>query len=226
MLLLTGTDSDLMPGDISKRAHQPLINLSVQGTAPIEMVELKNGLKSIAQWCPYSRAEPGNRIKIVWSGAAFRGRGRQTSWDGGLTVPGNRITAFTPINFHNQEKQCQRQGWSGLAWQSITTGGLSGVILRLKGKNAGTIKFRTGPKNLDMPVKAITNTPQVFKCGGLDRKVTIYRLPDRNRCRDLELEHQVKTLKPGDNPFYFRVEQEDGHLGWTSPIYVINNPGK
>jgi len=32
--------------------------------------------------------------------------------------------------------------------------------------------------------------------------------------------HRLENLKPGDNPIYMHVIQEDGHMAWTSPVYV------
>jgi hypothetical protein len=58
--------------------------------------------------------------------------------------------------------------------------------------------------------------------GGLDRKIRIFRLPEKNDCRlqrSLELD-----LKPtGDNPIWVRVTTEDGFNAWSSPLFVYRN---
>ena len=31
----------------------------------------------------------------------------------------------------------------------------------------------------------------------------------------------LHKLREGDNPIYIRVDQVDGHVAWSSPIYVV-----
>jgi len=59
-----------------------------------------------------------------------------------------------------------------------------------------------------------------FEAGGLDRQLRIFRLPGSNPHHHLAIDRTL-TLKPeGDNAFYVRVTQEDGHQAWSSPIYI------
>ena len=66
----------------------------------------------------------------------------------------------------------------------------------------------------------------MYRAGGLARQVAVYRLPDPNDCLDLDLCFRPRSLGIGDNPFYIRVEQEDGHLAWSSPIYIVSDQGR
>jgi hypothetical protein len=34
----------------------------------------------------------------------------------------------------------------------------------------------------------------------------------------------LETLHKRDNPIYIRVTQEDGHMAWTSPVYLVRAP--
>jgi hypothetical protein len=38
--------------------------------------------------------------------------------------------------------------------------------------------------------------------------------------REMEFELPLGRLRRGDNPIYVKVTQRDGHLAWSSPIYV------
>ena len=50
--------------------------------------------------------------------------------------------------------------------------------------------------------------------------VRIFRLPEDNTHRRMTLERRIALRPEGDNPLYVRITQEDGHLAWSSPIYV------
>ena len=65
---------------------------------------------------------------------------------------------------------------------------------------------------------------RVFEAGGLDRRVRVFRLPEDNPHRTMRLERRIDLKDVGDNPLFVRVTQEDGHLAWSSPIYVYRRP--
>jgi hypothetical protein len=44
-------------------------------------------------------------VRVLWQGAEYRGRGRETNWRGRLTLTGNRIARFAQVNVLNPERQ-------------------------------------------------------------------------------------------------------------------------
>ena len=62
---------------------------------------------------------------------------------------------------------------------------------------------------------------KALEAGGLDRKITITRLPENLDCFDIELKQDIALNAEGDTPIWVRVATEDGHLAWSSPIYVL-----
>ena len=62
----------------------------------------------------------------------------------------------------------------------------------------------------------------VFDAGGLGRKISVYRLPERDWSRRLTFEHRVTFKGGADLPVYVRVTQADGHQGWSSRVYLID----
>ncbi len=63
--------------------------------------------------------------------------------------------------------------------------------------------------------------PFAFDAGGLERKIELQRLPEAMRERRLALRRRVKVRGLGDTRLYVRVQQEDGHRVWSSPIYLF-----
>ena len=46
-------------------------------------------------------------------------------------------------------------------------------------------------------------------------------LPDENPHRTAKLSRRITLKDKGDSALYVCVTQEDGHLVWSSPIYVF-----
>jgi hypothetical protein len=141
-------------------------------------------------------------------------------WDGGLRLHGNNILDATPINFWNILQPLEKIGNQKLSWKSITTGGVTGVILSLEGSKAGLLNIDTFQKNVELEIASVALEPKVFDCGGLQKEIEIYRLPDRQQSCEFSFTLPLDKLHEGDNPIYVRMTQEDGHMAWTSPIYL------
>ena len=115
------------------------------GTAPIERVDVFHGKAVVQSARPFASSDLGQRIRVLWQGAEYRGRGRETIWRGKPAVDGNRIARFEPVNFLNPERTVagDRLPVSALAWTSVTTGNLAGIDLWLERAQAGTLRVET-----------------------------------------------------------------------------------
>ena len=218
---------------VADRKSPPTFRGVIHGTAPIERIELRNGMRVLKTFRTNSSQSPpaapgGTRLKILWQGAAVRGRGRQVCWDGGLQITGNRIVDFQPINFHNPEQPCEQTGPGELKWRSLTTGGVAGVIVTLAEHNKGRFSVATTEKSFKTAIRQLAAEGVAYDLGGVGKRISAYRLPAELPSRSLEFEYQPgwSDLKRGDNPVYIHVVQEDGHMAWTSPIYVIRGSSK
>ena len=220
--LKTSTGAEM--GDVVAAADGiPRFDVSVHGTAAIERVELRNGMDVLKTFRPYGQSDLSDRIKLTWEGATVRGRGRQVNWDGGLKIVGNKIAGFTPINFYNIEKSCQQVGIHRLEWESITTGGVAGVVVRLARGPRGRAIVKTPHGRFQADLGRLGLQGRRWALGGLARRVSLYRLPAADGQRKLSFSYQPKPgqLHRGDNPLYIHVLQEDGHMAWSSPVYVV-----
>jgi hypothetical protein len=156
----------------------------------------------------------------MWQGAEYRGRGRETLWNGKLTVSGNRLTRFAAVNFLNPERRVvERDG--ALTWSSVTTGNLAGIDLWLDDAHAGTLSVETNVVSGTVELASLTDQTIAFDGGGLGRQFSVYRLPEADWSRSLKLDHTVRFSDGPDLPVYLRVTQADGNQAWTSPIYLI-----
>ena len=102
----------------------------------------------------------------------------------------------------------------------MTTGNYGAIDLWLE-KGEGTLRFKTAPVSGEVAIDEIEIEPRIFDAGGLDRKISLQRLPDAMTETRLSLRRKIKLRPSGDTRLYIRVQQEDGHRIWTSPIYLF-----
>ncbi|MCK5245999.1 DUF3604 domain-containing protein, partial [Candidatus Bipolaricaulota bacterium] len=197
----------------------PVLRIWGTGTAAIESVAIRNGLDTIDT--VRSSDALGRRVRVVWSGAEVRGRDRMTAWHGRLVIRGNRILDVSPINQWNPESPMERIRDDGLQWRSITTGGLCGAILTLEAGDTGTIEMETAQGALACDLSSLGIEPRRWPFGGLNKQIEISRLPDESGNCGFDIQLALDQLHVGDNPIYVRVGQEDGHMAWTSPLYIV-----
>ena len=159
----------------------------------------------------------------MWQGAEYRGRGRETVWQGKLTVAGNRIARFGQVNFLNPERTVQETAaGTELAWSSVTTGNLAGIDIWLDDAHQGRISIETNIVSGTVNFAELSDNTIAFDGGGLGRQLSIYRLPETDWSRQVSFEHSVRFPGGADLPVYLRVTQADGNQAWTSPIYLID----
>lgn len=197
------------------------IKVVVDAASPIERIDLRCGSRTLETLRPYAPSSLGRRVRVIWEGAEYRGRGRMTTWDGSLHVAGNRIDTFSPVNFWHLEKSLARVDDSGLAWQSVTTGNFAGADILLDDPEAGELFLDTPHVKMSLPVAEIGFDDRVFDAGGLGRRLRVFRMPDENDSRSFEFERDVDVTPHGDTPFYVRITLENGHQAWSSPIYFF-----
>jgi hypothetical protein len=219
--LMTDDARSAIMGDLIEiGGGTPHLYVRVVGTAPIESVEVRNGLQAVKTLRPYGVKDLGRRVKIVWSGAEVRGRDRMVWWDGGLRVQGNAISDAIPVNSWNAN-QLLKIGSHQLAWKSITTGGVTGVILTLEKSNVGSLEIDTLQHHITCEIASVALEPRIWERGGLQKEIGIYRLPDQQCSCEFSSTLPLTEFHEGDNPIYIRMTQEDGHMAWTSPIYLV-----
>ena len=216
------SSSSAMMGDICRSADEAVtFRVDVLGAAPIERIELRNGLDVLETVRPYGDADLGRRIRVIWEGSEYRGRGRETTWDGSATLTDNTFERLVPINRYNLDKRFEQTAPGSVAWQALTTGGFGGFDAWLADPDTGVLEIDTALVKARIDVADIGRDDLVFEAGGIARRIRVYRLPDDNPHVSLTVERRV-TLRDGrDNALYVCVTQEDGHLAWSSPVYVF-----
>ncbi|NQV85419.1 MAG: DUF3604 domain-containing protein [Rhodospirillales bacterium] len=214
--------SQAMMGDILRSADAEVtLRIDVRGASPVERIDIRNGLETVEVFRPYAEAELGRRIRVLWEGSEYRGRGRETIWDGHAELEGNTFAALTPINHYNPDKRFEQTGPKRVDWVALSTGGFGGFDAILEDPHAGILKIDTALVQEEIAIKDIGRDELIFANGGIDRRIRIFRLPDENPHRAVTVERRIRLDGDKDNGLYVRITHEDGHFVWSSPIYIF-----
>jgi hypothetical protein len=221
--LVTDDGRELVMGDLVtiEDKTEAWLDVKLAGTCPIESVVVRNGNEPVHTIHPYDKNDLGDRIKIIWSGAELRGRARMVCWDGSLQINNNAIIESTAINFWNSNSPLIQHDDTNLEWHSITTGGLAGLMIRLKQENSGELLLQTRQRDLTVQIDSLGVEPHSWDCGGLKKRIDIYRLPSKQDHMEFNFKMSLTSLHEGLNPIYIQMIQEDGHMAWSSPIYIM-----
>jgi hypothetical protein len=214
---------EALMGDIIRPGSVPMrLAAEVIGTAPIECLDVLHGAKVVQTARPFAPSELGRRVRVTWQGAEYRGRGRETMWQGKLTLVDNRFARCAAVNFLNPERKVvETSPGTALTWTSVTTGNLAGIDLWLDEARRGRLRLDTNVVSGEVDLATLADDTVAFDGGGLGRRIAVYRLPEEDWSRRLAIDH-VATFPGGvDLPVYVRVTQSDGHQAWSSPIYLI-----
>ncbi|MBT5940985.1 MAG: DUF3604 domain-containing protein, partial [Rhodospirillaceae bacterium] len=152
----------------------------------------------------------------------YRGRGRNTSWIGEAVFKNAKITRMEKINAWNHERLLEVDGDSKVKWDAITTGNYGGFDVWLDTNEDVELALETNHGTLSCELAEMGIEDRILDCGGLERKLRIMRLPDKNPHRSLAGEVQIDLTASGDNPVWVCVTTEDGFQAWSSPIFVFN----
>lgn len=214
--------AEAMMGDIVQLDADVVdISIEVVAHAGIERVEMRNGENLVETIRPISANDLGRRIRVLWSGAEYRGRGRNTQWRGRAQVAGGEIVRFETINLWNHERRFEQRGSDTIVWDTITTGNFVGFDAWLDAGPDARLRVTTNHGDLDLALGDVGLEDHCLDAGGLDRRLRVFRLPDDRLDRELSVTRTVRLDHSGDNPIWVCVTTEDGYQAWSSPMYLF-----
>ena len=191
------------------------VRIHVDAAAPIAQIDLLVGTDVAASWRPPGA---GRRIAVRWEGALYRGRGREVAWDGDAHLEGATVREVTRINAFNPTHALTWDATS-LRWRAITTGNFGGFDLVCDETPHAHLTVRTKHATLDADLATLDDIR--VDAGGLGMALSARRLAD-DAPLTLDWTAEVSRAQ-GDTAIGVRVLLEDGHVAWSSPIYVVRD---
>jgi hypothetical protein len=196
---------------------------AVRSNAALDTVDLFQGRSVLQTFRPAAfDGRPSARVRVSWSGARIRGRGRRVRWDGVIRTDQARILSATGFAFDSPADGIVRVEDQAVHFRSQTTGDTDGIELVLERPEAGNVVLETAEGAWEVPLAGLpgAGADQGFELGEVDRRVRFERYPDA-----LDGEHlagEVPLYPPAGavTPYFVKVTRSDGHMAWASPIYI------
>ena len=208
-------------GSVIETHGSSQVAASVTGTAPLESLTLFCGKEAIqiVQPAAFAATSGSKRMRVSWRGSRIRGRARRVTWDGRIQIHGAALVAAATVGFDAQTDGILEQNAHELRFKSCTTGDMDGIDLWLDQSEQGTIIFDSpvgrGAVNLDD-----LDAKQQFNFGGLDMALCVERYPEQLTEYAARLSATVSPPPGQTTPYFVKVVQSDGHMAWSSPIYI------
>ncbi|MDE0718474.1 MAG: DUF3604 domain-containing protein, partial [Rhodospirillaceae bacterium] len=213
-------DSVMMGDIVQTTDREAALSLHVIAQTPIERIEVRNGKEVVRTLRPYTERDLGNRLRVLWSGAEYRGRGRDSAWSGEARFSHAKIDRLAKINVWNHERRLETEGDGRVVFEAITTGNYGGFDVWLDG-DTGAVEIETNRGTLSAALSGIGLEDSVLEAGGLERRVKAFRLPEALSVREMEETVTIPLSDGGDNPLWISVYTEDGFQAWSSPVFVF-----
>ena len=198
---------------------------SVKGTAPIESLILYRGKESYktVQAAQFSACDDSPRLRVSWRGSRIRGRGRRVTWDGAIRLTEARIQSARTFAFDAATDGILSQTERELTFASSTTGDTDGIDLMLENADQGNLIFDSQAGHCEINLAGLRGDArkQALAYGGVDMAVCLERYPQHLTEMTASLEIEIESLPGQTTPYFVKVIQEDGHMAWSSPVYVV-----
>lgn len=211
----------IIMGDSLKVKNEKIkFKVECVGTGTVERIEIWNKDRVVHRNYPEFEGK-GGCIKIIWKGSRARGRAREAIWNGELKIgKDNKFEKIEKINFYNDNHRVIFSKNKRLvSWNGSTTGGVQGLILGLK-SSKGFLSLNLNERLFCFKIDEISQKPRTYTMGGLDLGLEIYKTLESDRGNGMKFEFEVDKINKGENPFFVKVIQRNGHIAWSSPIYL------
>ena len=206
-------------GSVFTTDAERCIDIRIEGTAPIEQVELLRCTEVLCTW-QIARYDP-KRIRVLWGGAETRGNvtDQRQTWNGNLRIQNGRFDKVNPVALQCPNDRITTKE-NHITFVTATAGNDMGFTFNVAGSPNTTLHFTSEPCTFNCTIAQVIRAPLVVDAGGLNRRVEIGPAPLENGIKSLGLTYTDTTFLPGESPYWVRVTQTDRHRAWSSPIYV------
>lgn len=217
-ILLDVRCGDHLMGDVIEQPDPLELAVRIVATAPILDVEIRRDAEVIYRH-PFPVDPNDTWVRLEWSGVRIRSRAKKADWDGTIRVHDGTIEEFRPFAFDQRDEGLEQLSGSELKVVSTTSGDVDGVFLKVAGESP-SVEFECEAIRQQVSVGVLGPDPLVFDAGGVNREVRFSLCSFEGRPEQLELTYQPPRSPAGAHAYWVKLVQLDGHMAWSSPIFV------
>ena len=221
------------------------IKVDVEGTGPLERIEVYRGQKLIHTEV-ISGSPSGNKVRVLWDGASRWSSYSGIRWDGHVDVADGQIGEVKTIRFDSPRSNFERISTSKLSLNGWACGYPSGIVFDLSKSTESEITVAMNSSLIVGPTFAahgekdslrrmahapgdsvrvsgtldqLKKGPMRVNLGHSNRSVTLDLAPepvsDRSQFTVID-----KDVQPGVNSYWVKIIQQDMEMAWISPVFA------
>jgi hypothetical protein len=216
-------DGAVMGSETRSDGH-PNISCQVEGTAPLERIDVLRGAEVVHSWqiAEHAMADNGALLRILWGGTERKGTARlqRVHWDGSLRITDGELYLLETVNVQSFADHVEAVGVDAIRWSNATAGNATGIVIHVQGDERTRLKFESEPASFDITLDEVRDTETVKDASGVGRFVKIGPAPRNDGPRRFETNWIDESPIAGVTPYWIRVVQIDQAMAWSSPVYV------
>ena len=217
-IFLRVTCGEHIMGDEFTVRTDPEIGVEVLGTGEILDVEIKRGLEVVARYSD-TLARSRNRLRITWSGVRVRSRSKKVNWNDSLSIKNGNAGNLAGFAFNQPDEMAYQVSGQDIRWISQTSGDIDGIEFDLDWNGDTILAFSTKPACFSVRVRDLLNGDMTVDAGGVNQKVCLGFAALGNQDQ-VKMTFVDLDMKSGVNPYWVKVIQRNGHMAWSSPMYI------
>jgi hypothetical protein len=196
-------------------------SVAAKAAGPIESLVLLRGREAVAvaRLRAFDDVASSRRVRVRWQGARIRGRGRRVTWSGVIRAEGTQIEQARTFAFDSAGDGITEQTNHEVHFRSQTTGDSDGIDLWLDQSQRGRIVFESPVGRCQAALDELV-AERSWSFGGMDMQASMQRFPEQVTETELSLSAVLSPLEGRPTPYLAKVTQVDGHMAWSSPVYV------
>ncbi len=206
--------------ELSVLDGQVTFDLNILGTDHIEKIEFF-AFDEVIKTHHLSETHKLNAVKILYSGAKMKGRARALQWSGEMQFNETTVKKCVPINFYSKNNSLEVDK-NFIEWSGMTTGGVQGFIAELD-EYVGRAKILVNGESIDLDLNLLDRKGLIQYMGKLDAQIAIIPISLQENQAVLNISETVRVTKKkkyDKTPVFLKVTQRNGHMAWTSPVFI------
>jgi len=207
-------DGTPMGGEITVD-DQPTVSLDVQGTGPIQEIDVFRGSDRLHT---ESFDEGDRMVEFRWSGARSRTRHKVQDWSGGISVGGGRIEHVEEFGFDHPQQGVTDVTSTHIRWEGTTAGNYQGIRIEFDAPEDTAVRFASDPVQETFTLGDLDHH-RLLEVGDVEKQLEIQPV-GQSTTIDTTMDYEDTEAPQGTHPYYVRIRQKDGEMAWSSPVFV------
>jgi len=218
-IFLSVTSGGHMMGDGFTAQGAPSFGIEVAGTGAIAEIQVLRGSETIYRYSGSLPRKPGG-VTVQYSGVRSRARAKAMPWTGRVAVKGAAILSAEPFAYNQPDEGITLMSNQTVCFQSATSGDIDGFDLEVTDLRGAAFTFASQNVSFAFDGLDVMAGRIERKVGGVNGLVEVFQTPEAEK-RDVSMtftDHEA--LKGQTHAYWVKVTQKDGHMAWSSPMYI------